>query len=87
MDGRLVVVGASIAGLRAAEAARGAGWEGPITLDAATRHVAVGQRVVPYDALVIATGAAPIALPGTGVMQPGGFDPALAHAYDRIAVG
>jgi NADPH-dependent 2,4-dienoyl-CoA reductase/sulfur reductase-like enzyme len=113
---RLVVVGASLAGLRAAEAARrsdpdveitlvgaeehlpydrpplskarldpGAGDElvplrsraeldelgvttllgAPATgLDAASRRLLVGGTEVPYDALVIATGATPISLPG-----------------------
>lgn len=113
---RLVVVGASLAGLRAAEAARRTGWDGEITLVGAEEHlpydrpplskgqlepgagdalvplrtrdeldelavttllgapasgldtdgrrVLVGDTAVPYDALIIATGATPIALPG-----------------------
>jgi NADPH-dependent 2,4-dienoyl-CoA reductase/sulfur reductase-like enzyme len=39
---RLVVVGASLAGLRAVEAARKSGFEGGITLIGAERHL-------PYD--------------------------------------
>lgn len=117
---RLVIVGASLAGLRAAEAARKAGFDGQIVLigaephlpydrpplskqyqeaavdgdapetptfrtnqdldalgielilgreatglDAAARLVWVGDRQVPCDALVIATGARPRLLPGT----------------------
>lgn len=42
MSGRLVVVGASLAGLRAVEAARRAGFDGSITLIGAERHL-------PYD--------------------------------------
>ncbi len=117
----LVVVGASLAGLRAVEAARKAGHEGPITLVGAERHlpydrpplskdflvategggepdrpffrdeeyltdelgvelvlgapatkldpvarvVHVGDRQVPYDALVIATGADARTIPGS----------------------
>lgn len=38
----LVVVGASLAGLRAVEAARKAGFDGPITLIGAEEHL-------PYD--------------------------------------
>lgn len=115
---RLVIVGASLAGLRAVEAARRAGFDGHLTLvgaeehlpydrpplskgfldadapstvrpfrsaqeltdelgvelmlgapadglDAAGRLVTVGGRPVPYDGLVITTGAAPRTLPGT----------------------
>ncbi|MEU6573481.1 FAD-dependent oxidoreductase [Streptomyces sp. NPDC046805] len=113
----LVVVGASLAGLRAVEAARVTGYDGKITLIGAERHspydrpplskaflrdaepvvpsltdrqtlsgldvevrlgqaadglcterreVAVGGESVPYDALVIATGCTPTALPDTG---------------------
>ena len=118
---RLVVVGASLAGLRAVEAARKAGYAGHITLIGAESHlpydrpplskefiapavsgvetaipyfrsedyfaaelevelllgqaatrldttkkiVAVGEREVPYDAVVIATGSALRTLPGT----------------------
>jgi len=118
---RLVVVGASLAGLRAVEAARKAGFEGSITLigaethlpydrpplskaflnplddglkpeipffraeevfadelevdlmlgspatslDADSHEVHVGDVVVPYDALVVATGAYVRVLPGT----------------------
>lgn len=112
---RLVVVGASLAGLRAAEAARADGWAGSITLvgaeahppydrpplskagleagadpeptwlhhgfedagfktllgapatrfDPSTRTVVVGDEHVPYDALILATGSAPVLLPGT----------------------
>lgn len=114
---RLVVVGASLAGLRAVEAARRAGHTGPITLvgaeerlpydrpplskafldtegpgvvepfrserelrgelgvelllgapadglDAEAREVSVGGRPVPYDALVVATGASARTFPG-----------------------
>jgi len=135
---RLVVVGASLAGLRAVEAARKAGFAGTITLigaeshlpydrpplskaflapetgggegdmpffrtedvfrdeldvelvlgDAATgldtdrRVVWVGDREVPYDALVIATGATARHLPGTeelsGVHALRTLDDALA---------
>ena len=42
MTSGLVIVGASLAGLRAAENARAAGWEGAITLVGAERHL-------PYD--------------------------------------
>lgn len=115
---RLVVVGASLAGLRTVEAARKRGHTGPITLVGAERHlpydrpplskafldegapadappfrseghlrdeldveillgspatgldperrvVQVGDREVPFDRLVIATGAAARTLPGT----------------------
>jgi NADPH-dependent 2,4-dienoyl-CoA reductase/sulfur reductase-like enzyme len=117
---RLVVVGASLAGLRAVEAARKAGFAGEIVLVGAEPHlpydrpplskdyqdasdvedhpepptfrsaedleelgvelvlgqratgldtqrrvVRVGEREVPYDALVIATGSRPRLLPGT----------------------
>jgi NADPH-dependent 2,4-dienoyl-CoA reductase/sulfur reductase-like enzyme len=115
---RLVVVGASLAGLRAVEAARRAGFAGVVTLVGAEAHlpydrpplskgildaggpsqiapyrseadlreelgvelvlgapaeeldteageVVVGGRAVAYDALVIATGAAPRSFPGT----------------------
>lgn len=114
---RLVVVGASLAGLRAVEAARRAGFAGRLTLvgaeehvpydrpplskgfldagapatvrpyrtvdeltgdlgvelllgapaddlDTAARTVGVGDRTVPYDGLVVATGARPRTLPG-----------------------
>jgi NADPH-dependent 2,4-dienoyl-CoA reductase/sulfur reductase-like enzyme len=112
----LVVVGASLAGLRAVQAARGAGFTGPITLVGAEEHlpydrpplskafladdepdvptltdadelaglnvdvrlgqpatglclddreVVVGDSTVPFDSLVIATGCAPVNLPGT----------------------
>lgn len=114
---RLVVVGASLAGLRAVEAARRSGWPGRITLvgaeehppydrpplskaflgvdgptrvapfrteaelrdelgvelllgapadglDTAAREIGVAGRLVPYDALVIATGASPRPFPG-----------------------
>ncbi|WP_329343493.1 FAD-dependent oxidoreductase [Streptomyces sp. NBC_01352] len=112
----LLVVGASLAGLRAVEGARAAGYSGPITLIGAERHlpydrpplskaflqdenpavptlagshalpdlgvdvrlgepasglclkdreVMVGDRPMQYDALVIATGCAPIPLAGT----------------------
>lgn len=115
---RLVVVGASLAGLRAVEGVRKAGFTGPITLigaeeilpydrpplsksflyresvvevpyfkdkdalvgelrielllgtpasglDTAGRTVAVGEREIPYDGLVIATGSTARRLPGT----------------------
>ncbi|MCQ4080835.1 FAD-dependent oxidoreductase [Streptomyces sp. RB6PN25] len=114
---RLVVVGASLAGLHAVEAARRAGFTGTITLIGSEKHepynrpplskqflnagplpeppflrtaekfgaldidlrlgapateldtegqrVAVGDEWIGYDALVIATGATPRALPGT----------------------
>ena len=39
---RLVIVGASLAGLRAAESARRTGWDGEITLVGAEEHL-------PYD--------------------------------------
>ena len=119
----LVVVGASLAGLRAVEAARKAGFEGAITLIGAEPHVpydrpplskaflesgeaepeapffreeahlrdelgvtlmlgspatgldtdrrvvSVGDREVPYDALVIATGSRPRLLSGTDGMS------------------
>ncbi|HET6151476.1 MAG TPA: FAD-dependent oxidoreductase [Marmoricola sp.] len=117
----LVVVGASLAGLRAVEAARKTGYEGPITLIGAEEHlpydrpplskdflaetddggepqrpffrdesyladelgvelvlgapatrldtdarvVRVGERSIPYDALVIATGADARTIPGS----------------------
>lgn len=112
----LVIVGASLAGLRAAESARRSGWDGEITLigaeehlpydrpplskaqldsgaadalvplksraeldelgittllgnpatglDTSGRRVLLGEAQVPYDALVIATGATPFRLPG-----------------------
>jgi NADPH-dependent 2,4-dienoyl-CoA reductase/sulfur reductase-like enzyme len=112
----LVIVGASLAGLRAAESARRSGWDGAITLvgaeehlpydrpplsksqldpgapeavvplrsrseldelgvttllgapatglDAAGRKVLVGETSIPYDALVVASGATPFRLPG-----------------------
>lgn len=112
----LVIAGASLAGLRAAESARRSGWDGRITLigaeehlpydrpplskaqldegtgddvvplrtraeldelgvttllgaaatglDTSARRVLVGETAVPYDALVIATGATPYELPG-----------------------
>ncbi|WP_229052638.1 NAD(P)/FAD-dependent oxidoreductase [Aeromicrobium sp. Leaf350] len=115
---RLVVVGASLAGLRAVEAARKAGHEGPITLvgdephvpydrpplskayldegepepttfreeehltgelgvelvlgqgatglDTERQEVRVGEERVPYDALVVATGARARTLPQAG---------------------
>lgn len=113
VTGRLVVVGASLAGLRAVQSARRAGHEGPITLLGAERHlpydrpplskaylgtggepdffvtaqeldelgvevllstpaealdpvrrvVAAGDDRIAYDAVVIATGAAPRRLP------------------------
>ncbi|MDQ4112615.1 MAG: FAD-dependent oxidoreductase [Actinomycetota bacterium] len=117
---RLVVVGASLAGLRAVEAARKAGFEGTIVLVGAEKHlpydrpplskafldeagdhglaptpyfrteedmrelgvqlrlgvratgldtdrrlILAGSEEIPYDALVIATGARPRMLPGT----------------------
>ncbi|WP_019635001.1 NAD(P)/FAD-dependent oxidoreductase [Actinomadura atramentaria] len=121
MARRLVVVGASLAGLRAVEGARAAGFTGPVTLvgaephppydrpplskeflhggaepapplhrdpasyaaeldadlllgepatalDAARRTVRVGGADLPYDALVIATGVRPRALPGAGAL-------------------
>src|SRR5580765_7331934 len=134
-DARLVILGASLAGLRAAEAARGSGWTGPITLigaephlpydrpplskealaemapgftplrredelaeigvelrpgtaatalDAAARTVTGGDDEVPYDALVLATGAAPIALPGTDGIDGVHF---LRTYEDAVAVG
>jgi len=112
---RLVVVGASLAGLRAVEAARGEGFSGEIVLigdekhlpydrpplskqllddavavptfhdedyyreqlgvelllgspavalDPSNRTILTEQRVVPYDAAIIATGASPRELPG-----------------------
>lgn len=134
---RLVVAGGSLAGLRAVEAARKAGFVGSITLvgaedrlpydrpplskafldrgpggpvdppyyrteaelrddlgvelrlgapatglDPARAIVQVGEREVPYDALVIATGARPHTLPGTreleGVFSLRTLDDALA---------
>ncbi len=118
MTGPLVVVGASLAGLRAVESARASGWAGEIVLVGAERHlpydrpplskaeldggsdtvtpfktraeieddlgvrlllgtpatgllpdrreVVVGEQAIAYDALVIATGAAPIAVPLPG---------------------
>lgn len=135
---RLVVVGASLAGLRAVEAARKAGFEGAITLvgaeahlpydrpplskafldrlddgsepawpvfrdaavfseelavelllgepatglDTARKVVLVGQRELPYDALVIATGADARLIPGTegldGVLPLRTLDDSLA---------
>ncbi|QFU91994.1 NAD(P)/FAD-dependent oxidoreductase [Amycolatopsis sp. YIM 10] len=117
MADRLVVVGASLAGLRAIEAVRADGWTGSVALIGAEEHlpydrpplskdylaadecadptyreerklteelgaelllgspasaldvhectVSVGERVVPYDALVIATGSHARELPGT----------------------
>jgi NADPH-dependent 2,4-dienoyl-CoA reductase/sulfur reductase-like enzyme len=115
----LVVVGASLAGLRAVEAARRTGYTGTITLvgaephlpydrpplskaylgvdgpsgatpirseveyrddldvelvlgtparslDTAAREVSVGDATIPYDALIIATGATPRPFPGAG---------------------
>lgn len=132
---RLVVVGASVAGLRAVEAARRGGYNGRITLvgaedhlpydrpslsksfleaagpvrprplrgerelceelgvelmlgaqadalDTTAKEVAVAGEPVPYDALVIATGAAPRPLPGAhrveGVHQLRTVEDALA---------
>lgn len=122
---RLVVVGASLAGLRAVEAARKAGFENSITLIGAERHlpydrpplskeflefvapgaepevpffrsdeffandlhvelmlgdaatgldtgrkvVLVGEREIPYDALVIATGSTLRTLPGSETLS------------------
>lgn len=136
---RLVVVGASLAGLRAVEAARKAGHSGTITLvgdehhlpydrpplskafldaaepavttfrtrqhlsdelgvelilgrpatglDAGRRELLVGDRPVPFDALVIATGARARSLSETGVP---GADLAGVHGLrthdDAIAV-
>ncbi|MBC6448589.1 NAD(P)/FAD-dependent oxidoreductase [Actinokineospora xionganensis] len=131
----LVVVGASLAGLRAVESARRAGHTGPITLIGAEPHlpydrpplskaflcaggpaqvrpfrgeaelrdelgvrlllgtpaqtldtvaceVSVGDQAVPYDALIIATGASPRPFPGTsgiaGVHQLRTSDDAVA---------
>lgn len=129
----LVVVGASLAGLRAVEAARDAGHQGRITLvgaethlpydrpplskaylddgepppvefrahahlrdelgvelalgepatalDGAARELQVGGRAIPYDALVIATGARARRLPGDdlpGVHTLRGLDDAVA---------
>jgi NADPH-dependent 2,4-dienoyl-CoA reductase/sulfur reductase-like enzyme len=118
----LVVVGGSLAGLRAVEAARRAGFSGRITLvgaeedppydrpplskefltaneppalvplcdpaalreqlqvdvrlgvtatalDAAGRTVWLGAQAVPYTSLVIATGATPLTLPGTELLD------------------
>jgi NADPH-dependent 2,4-dienoyl-CoA reductase/sulfur reductase-like enzyme len=116
MTRRLVVVGASLAGLRAVESARKAGFTGPITmigaeehlpydrpplskafldgavqppfyrteevlraqlrielrlgtratgLDARQRVVQVGADEIPYDGLVVATGATPRRIPGS----------------------
>ncbi|SDJ11394.1 Reductase C-terminal [Actinokineospora alba] len=132
----LVVVGASLAGLRAVESARRAGHTGPITLIGAEPHlpydrpplskafldtdgptevrpfrdeadlrdelgvrlllgtpaqtldpvaceVSVGRRTIPYDAVIIATGASPRPFPGTsgiaGVHQ-------LRTADDAVAI-
>lgn len=125
---RLVVVGASLAGLRAVEAARKAGYAGEIVLvgdevrapydrpplskaflaaeggrgagevaelrteehlrdelgvdlrlgraatglDTLAREVVVGDERIPYDAVVIATGARPRWLPGTDPADPAG---------------
>lgn len=118
MTGRLVVVGASLAGLRAVESARASGWDGEIVLVGAESHlpydrpplskaeldgggdevtpfksrteleddlgvrlvlgtpatalvpesqeVVVGEEHLRYDALVIATGAAPVVVPLPG---------------------
>jgi NADPH-dependent 2,4-dienoyl-CoA reductase/sulfur reductase-like enzyme len=135
IDGQLVVAGASLAGLRAVEAARKGGFKGRITLigsephlpydrpplskafldageepqpptfrsqellsgeldvslllgepatglDTGAREVLVGERAVPYDALVIATGARARSLPGaetlTGVHTLRTLDDAVA---------
>ncbi|MDT7743529.1 MAG: hypothetical protein QOE59_2607 [Actinomycetota bacterium] len=134
MSGRLVIVGASLAGLRAAEAVRGDGWDGSVTLVGAEEHlpydrpplskdylaadecpdttyrdeakladeldidlvlgapaasldpggrtVAVGEREIAYDGLVIATGAHARTLPGTehlaGVHTVRSLDDAIA---------
>ncbi|MFT4262242.1 MAG: FAD-dependent oxidoreductase [Nocardioides sp.] len=133
---RLVVVGASLAGLRAAEAARKTGFTGSVTLVGAESHlpydrpplskaflepgdedpalpffrdesffrdelgielvlgepasaldterrvVRVGEREIPYDGLVIATGSTPRQLPGSeglsGVYSLRTLDDALA---------
>ncbi|WP_020664812.1 NAD(P)/FAD-dependent oxidoreductase [Amycolatopsis benzoatilytica] len=117
----LVVVGASLAGLRAASTARRAGYDGPVTLigaephlpydrpplskafladpdyapplltDAgmlaelridlrlgepasglslAEREVLIGQSSVPFDSLILATGCAPVVLPGLEAGHP-----------------
>jgi NADPH-dependent 2,4-dienoyl-CoA reductase/sulfur reductase-like enzyme len=132
----LVIVGASLAGLRAAEAARTAGWTGSITLigaethlpydrpplskaaleagrdggfqplrtaaeldddlrvrtllgvratglDTEGRRVQLGDGSVPYDAVIIATGAAPILLPDSQGL--GGVHSLRTHD-DAVAV-
>jgi NADPH-dependent 2,4-dienoyl-CoA reductase/sulfur reductase-like enzyme len=146
---RLVVVGASLAGSRAAEAARRAGFEGSITLvgaephppydrpplskellatgpdatdvffqgpehwsglgvdmmlaspatalDVDARTVAVGDDLIPYDGLVIATGADARRLPGQPVL-PGvhvlrtiddshAIESELANQPDVVVIG
>lgn len=132
---RLVVVGASVAGLRAVEAARRGGYRGRITLvgaeehlpydrpslskafldpagpvrarplraeeelreelgvelllgtpadalDTTAREITVAGEAVPYDALVIATGAAPRPLPGAEVRGVH----CLRTAQDAVAI-
>jgi NADPH-dependent 2,4-dienoyl-CoA reductase/sulfur reductase-like enzyme len=145
---RIVVVGASLAGLNAVEALRGAGFDGALTLvgaeqqlpydrpplskqvlagdrdadftalrkpdrydelaidlrlgttatalDPATRELTLeGGETVPYDGLIIATGASPRSLPGTpelaGIHTLRTLDDSLAlrEAFDagpRVAV-
>ncbi len=132
---RLVIVGASLAGLRAAESARASGWKGSIVLVGAEQHlpydrpplskavldggdvevtpfraeseladdlgvttvlgtpatalradrreVLVGDTALAYDALIIATGAAPVVVPVPGADLAGvhslrTFDDAVA---------
>lgn len=71
----LVVVGASLAGIRAVESARKAGHTGRITLVGAEEHLpgldpkarsmAVGDTEIGYDALVVTTGGTARRLPGS----------------------
>jgi NADPH-dependent 2,4-dienoyl-CoA reductase/sulfur reductase-like enzyme len=60
---RLVVVGASLAGLRAVEAARKAGFEGSITLIGAERHL-------PYDRPPLSKEFLDVAAPGAKAPMP-----------------
>ncbi len=75
---RLVVVGASLAGLRAVEAARKAGHDGPITLVGDEPHV-------PYDRPPLSKAYLDVAGPGGGEPTPTTFRE-KAHLVDELGV-